>query len=157
MVDDWAHIGRGSVSLATITSTIFTLVTRLHLQTFIHRKDRYLSHGEKQEIAEWHDRIHARIDHFQDAAMKYYDDQATHYMQGDSLQVPFHDEVEFGEPDIPPLEAFQLLAGTQPETLKLALPSYFPPEYLDSLVLHALREQELQLQRGQANDTLQAI
>ena len=64
-------------------------------------------------------------------------------MQGDSLQVPFHDEVEFGKLDIPPLEAFRSPARTQPETLKLALPSYFPPEYLDSLVLHALHEQEL--------------
>ena len=64
---------------------------------------------------------------------------------------------EFGELAVPPLEAFRSPEGIPPENLKLALPSSFTSDYLDSLGLHALRDKELQLRRGQANDALQAI
>lgn len=103
------------------------------------------------------DRIRARVERFQEAATAYYDDRRPTFLQGESLQVPFHDDVEFGEPALPPLEAFRSPEGTLLERLKLALPSSFPSDYLDSLSLHALRDKELQLRRGQANDALQAI
>jgi hypothetical protein len=89
--------------------------------------------------------------------MKHYDNHGLGYIQGDGSHVPFHDEVEFGAPEGPPLEAFRSPEKGQPETVKLGLPSSFPSAYLDGLGLHTLRDQELQLRRGQANDALQAI
>ena len=118
---------------------------------------RYPTRAQRKDIAERRDRIRVRVERFQEAATAYYDDRGPTFLQGESLQVPFHDDVEFGEPAVPPLEAFRSPEGIPPENLKLALPSSFTSDYLDSLGLHALRDKELQLRRGQANDALQAI
>jgi hypothetical protein len=157
VADDRAHPGGGSVSDGRFHGTTFQRPYRLHLQTFIHRKGRYPTRAEKRDIAERRDRMRSRIDRFHEMAMKHYDDRATQYLTGETSFIPFHDDAEFGMPDVPPLEAFRSPEGIQPERMKLALPSSFPVRYLHQLALHDLQEQELQLRRGQANDALQAI
>lgn len=145
------------MSVPLYQETTIDTLSRLHLQTFIHRKGRYPSRAELRDIAQRRDRIRSRIERFHEMAMQHYDDNALQYLGGQALPIPFHDEVEFGAPGFPPLQAFRSPEGLQPEAMKLALPSSFPLHYLQHVGCHELRDQELQLRRGQANDALQAI
>lgn len=86
------------------------------------------------------------------------DNTAHQYIVGDCPDVPWYEYEDSGQPsEVLPLEAFRTAPGTKPEKSRLALPSVFPAQYLESLGLSTLRRQELELRRGQANDALHNI
>ncbi|KDR65066.1 hypothetical protein GALMADRAFT_82316, partial [Galerina marginata CBS 339.88] len=143
------------------TATVRWLMTgltleedQLHLQIFIYRKGRYPTKAERLDIGVRRGRLRARIDKFQREGLRKYDDDAQGHLAGDAAHI---DLFEYRETGLTEESDIGAEAGTEAEKIQLALPSSFPPAYLDKLGLNTLRDQELSLRRGQANDALQAI
>ncbi|KIM35993.1 hypothetical protein M413DRAFT_47570, partial [Hebeloma cylindrosporum] len=133
---------------------------QLNLQHYIHSKGRYYkSRADKVDIAGRRDRLRTRIDRFQTEILKLLDDDALAHLIGDASIIPFYPDQDAGQPaeDLPALELFLDEPGTHPEKMKIALPSVFPAQYMARVGMDTLRDQELQLRRGQANDALHSI
>ncbi|KIM34935.1 hypothetical protein M413DRAFT_32908 [Hebeloma cylindrosporum] len=103
--------------------------------------------------------IHSKGRYYKSHADKHLDDDAQAHLIGDASIIPFYPNQDAGQPaeELPTLELFLDEPGTHPEKMKIALPSVFSAQYMARLGIDKLWDQELELQRDQANNALHSI